>query len=142
MKLDYGKLSQEHRLCFLENALTLYGVDCSVVRAVALDTEYQEVMPESETVYPEDLGLTPTVVATCKVLVNRPIDGLLMSNDVISLSDKVETQFTITTTQLLELEDQLTLTYPDARTIRMRVMERISQHPFTTIGFVYRCLVI
>ena len=151
---DLGFLSQRQRALHLRCSLITDGLACVVTRAVIVLDGFEEVFPEPETSWAASdpvpvPGETTTAVGdqpapvtfTCRVLVDKPLEGLMLNNDVISLTDKIETQHTVTTDATLELEDSLLVTYTDGRTINLRVVERLSQHPEYATGNHYVCIV-
>jgi hypothetical protein len=136
MFLDYGKLVQRHRALMIQNALNLYGLNAVVTRSEPFYNGNEQILSEPETIFPHEEG-RKDFQFNCKLLIDQPMEGLLFDSDVISLSDKLETQYVMTTNVDLELEDNVKVTFPDAKVVNLRIVERVSRHPFTTVGGKY-----
>ena len=136
MKIDYGRICIEQLDMLLTEAMDHFGLETEIVRPDPFDNEYAEI-GDGEVEFPkeaDDANIEPS--RSTKVLLSKPVDGLLLDNDFISYADKVETQYSITCKDCLKREDRLDITFPDGRLMSLRIIEPPkSMHPFTTVWF-------
>lgn len=127
----------------------MYGLDVTVYRAIDFHNEYEEVMPEPEHKYVDEPQYDdetvpqpePPSLFQCRILIDTPLDGLF-EEEFISLTDKVEKNIEITTNVELIQEDRLEVKFPDDRTLSLRVVERISRHPYNAWEYKYITVVV
>lgn len=138
--VDFGNLSGPHLDMMLDIVLDRYGIPTQISKPTDFDNPYKDVLtaPEvTEPIYPED---------SCKVLLDQPITGLAAAvqneEGVISLSDKVETEHTVTTDAKLQVGWELRLMYPDGKTLNLRVTACLGYHAHSTVAFTFRCVVM
>lgn len=137
--IDYGGLSPSHLNMILRAGLKRYGLQTQGWHAVPFENGYEEMATE----YVYEDGSDEDFPATnpdysCKVLLSAPVEGLNFSTDFISLSDKIETEYQITTDQSMELRDKIQVTFPDGKTLRIRVTTPGEVfHAFTSVMFSY-----
>ena len=130
---DFGKLSQDHLRMILDNSLEVWGLSAQIFSPIVYDNGYEGVLNE----YTESAAAT----GVCKVLLSQPITGF-MDSDYISLSDKPETQYVVTTNIALIIENELLILFPDSKTLRLRITENITFHTLTTVAYKYNAIVV
>lgn len=131
--IDYGKLSQAsqaHLKLMLGAGLKIYGLNAEVFKAQTFNNPYK-------TIYPEKIENT-TPSFSCKVLIRQSFEGLNISNDFISLTDKVETEFTLVSDAKLEVHQILHIRFPDNRLVQIRITAALSTHALSTVAFIFR----
>lgn len=143
---DLGKLSAPHLALRLSNALKRYGVDCLVDRAVEYPNEYRELGPDTEHIYADEIDLDEISVESpesfeCKVLVSDPVTGLRVAGPFVSLSDKIDREYQITTNVVLFVEDRLTIMFPDGAQMKVRIMNLDEQNCFSEVWYEYRSII-
>lgn len=129
---DYGQQSQAHLQMILQSALNIFGLPAQVFSPETFANGYAEVYPE----FTE--GNEPT--GTCKILLGQPTSGLQLS-DFISLSDKVQTTMIVTTNYQLSPNQQLVVTFPDGKTLNLRIMSALTSHALSTVWFRFEAIV-
>lgn len=136
MKIDFGGICPEQLEMILDEALDRYGVETEIVSPDPFDNEYAEI-GDGEVQFPKEAdgsNIEPSI--STRVLLSKPVEGLLLDHDFISYADKIETQYSVTCKERFKREDRLDLTWPDGRLMSLRIIEPPkSIHPFTTVWF-------
>jgi hypothetical protein len=131
-KFDYGRQSHQHREMIILQMLTLWGLTAQIFAPVVFNNDYDIIAPE--------VTEAPVPIGTTEVLLSQPTKGFRLS-DFISLADKVEDYINVTSLVSLPLESQLWVTFPDNKTMNLRIIEALVQHPLSTIGYNYKAVV-
>jgi hypothetical protein len=132
MIFDWNALSNPHYAMVIGMALIDHGLDCQIFNLTIDQNEYSEMQPEET--------YTSSPAGTCKILLSEEMKGLQMS-DFISLSDKVVTTWHVTTTTVLTIDQLLLVTYPDGKTLNLRITENLTTHVGSTSLVSYLAVV-
>ena len=130
---DPNDLEENHLSMCLDNLLTVWGAPAEVFRPVVFENEFKDFAPEVDP--------TPAPVGECKVFLEKPVTGLNLSQ-MIFRADKVQTRYTFVSDTELGVKDEILITYPDNKTLRLRVFEPLTTHDYSAAGFVYVGIVI
>lgn len=132
--MDLARISDAHLTILIRNALAVHGVNAVYYAVEVFQNGYSTLNPERINDESEPIG-------ECKVLLSKPLEGMQLS-DFISLTDKIETEYKITTLVELTLDQILKVTFRDNKPLHLRVVACNVYHAQSTAYWFYTGVVI
>lgn len=132
---DLGRMAAPSLALRLRNGLTVHGLRAEIYDVVIFDNDFAVEFPEFED--------ETEPIDTCKVLIGKPVEGIVVADDFISLSDKLEQQQVITTYKVLQPNQIIRVLFRDGKRIRFRIIgPGRTLHQATQNAYEYDSMVV